>query len=157
MSNFNIPLFIRGKLIAEDWVEFGGRGSASFFKAPDIHKYVDELPLKNPMAMADLYTVSFEEILNVLEQLGTALDFATNPYRQEAYEAGLVAANYPAEILKSSYVQLPMVFNRESIREIAEQRIGVDYLEGWVNQTLADGRDLRIRAFGARTLHISGG
>ena len=157
MSNFDVPLFIRGKLIQENWVEFGGRGAASSFRAPDIHQYIDELPLKNPMAMADLYDVSFEEILDVLEQLGAALDFETNPYIKEAYEAGLVAANYPPEILKSSYIQLPMVFNRESIREIAEQRIGINYLEGWVNQSLADGRDLRVRAFGARALHIPAG
>jgi hypothetical protein len=50
-----------------------------------------------------------------------------------------------------------MIFNRESIREIAEQRIGIDYLEGWVQQSLIDGRDLRVRAFGARTLHIPAG
>ncbi len=157
MSNFDVPLFIRGKLIQENWVEFGGRGTGSAFRAPDIHQYIDELPLKSPMMMADLYDVSFEEILDVLERLGAALNFETNPYIQEAYEAGLVAANYPSEILKGSYVQLPMVFNRDTIREIAEQRIGIDYLEGWVEQTLTDGRDLRIRAFGARALHIPAG
>lgn len=157
MSHFDVPLFIRGKLIAENWVEFGGRGSDSAFRAPDIHQYVDELPLKTPMAMADLYDVSFEDILDVMEQLGAALDFDTNPYIKEAYEAGLVAANYPPEILMASYVQLPMVFNRETIREIAQERIGIDYLEGWVSRTLADGRDLRIRAFGARALHIPAG
>ena len=157
MSHFDVPLFIRGKLIQENWVEFGGRGSDSAFRAPDIHQYIDELPLKSPMAMADLHAVPFEEILDLLEQLGAALDFDTNPYIQEAYEAGLVAANYPPEILRSSYIQLPMAFERESIREIAEQRIGINYLEGWVNQTLADGRDLRVRAFGARALHIPAG
>lgn len=157
MSHFDVPLFIRGKLIQENWVEFGGRGSDSAFRAPDIHQYIDELPLKSPMAMADLHAVPFEEILDLLEQLGAALDFDTNSYIQEAYEAGLVAANYPPEILRSSYIQLPMAFERESIREIAEQRIGINYLEGWVNQTLADGRDLRVRAFGARALHIPAG
>ena len=113
MNAFDVPLFIRGKLIRENWVEFGSRDGSAGFRAPDIHKYLDDLPLKSPMALADLYEVSFEEILDVLEQLGAALDFETNPYIQEAYEAGLVAANYPAEILKSSYIQLPMVFDRE--------------------------------------------
>lgn len=157
MSHFDVPLFIRGKLIQENWVEFGGRGANNGFRAPDIHQYLDELPLKNPMALSDLYDVPFEEILDVLEALGKALDFDTNTYIQEAYEAGLVAANYPAEILKTSYLQLPMVFDRESMREIAQERIGIDYLEGWVEQPLADGRDLRIRAFGARALHIPAG
>lgn len=157
MSHFDVPLFIRGKLIQDNWVEFGVRDSGSSFRAPDIHRYVDELPLKNPMALSDLYSISFDDILDLLEQLGPALDFATNPYMQEAYEAGLVAANYPAAILQSSYVQLPSVFDREAIREIAQTRIGIDYLEGWVSQTLVDGRDLRVRAFGARALHIPAG
>jgi len=156
-TDFRIPLFIRGQLIEDNWVEFSGRAGGTGFSAPDIHVYADQLPLRNPADMADLYQVPFEEILDVLERLGQALDFETNPYIQEAYEAGLVAANYPSELLKSSYIQLPMVFNREAIREIAEQRIGIAYLEGWVNQTLTDGRDLRIRAFGARTLHIPAG
>ncbi len=36
MSHFDIPLFIRGKLIEDNWVEFGGRGPASQFRAVDI-------------------------------------------------------------------------------------------------------------------------
>jgi len=157
VSAFDVPLFIRGELIQENWVEFGNREGSDSFRAPDIHQYLDRLPLSSPMALADLYEVSFEETLDLLEQLGEALDFETNPYIQEAYEASLVAANYPAEILKASYTQLPAAFNRESIRDMAEQRIGVDYLEGWVEQTLHDGRDLRVRAFGARALHIPAG
>jgi hypothetical protein len=154
---FRIPLFIRGELIEDNWVDFGGRGGSGGFSAPDVHQYLDRLPLKNPGDMADLYSVPFEEMLDVLERLGQALDFDTNPYVREAYEAGLVAANYPAEILKASYTMLPASFSREAVREIAEQRIGVDYLEGWVEQTLADGRELRIRAMGARALHIPAG
>jgi hypothetical protein len=157
MSAFKVPLFIRGQVIEDDWIEFGGRSAYGGFSAPDPHKYVDQLPLPNPMALQDLYEISFEEILDVLEELGKNLDFEKNPYIKQAYEAGLVAANYPASILKNSYVTLPFVFDREYIREIAEARIGIDYLEGWVKRTLRDGRELNIRAFGARSLHIPAG
>ena len=157
MSAFDVPLFIRGELIRDNWVEFGARDSVNNFRAPDIHQYIERLPLRSPGDMADLYELSFEELLDVLEELGRALEFEKNPHIREAFEAGLVAANYPAEILRASYLQLPMAFDRAFIREIAENRIGIDYLEGWVNTTLVDGRQLRLRAFGARALHIPAG
>ena len=144
-------------MIETDWVPFGGRSGNGGFEAPDPRKHVERLPLATPMALADLQEVPFEEILDVLEVLGQALDIEKNAHVQQAYEAGLVASNYPASILRNSYVTLPYVFRKEHVREIAEQRIGVDYLEGWVERTLSDGRELRVRAFGARALHIPAG
>ncbi len=157
MTAYRVPLFLRGEVIESDWVPFGGRWPGGGFEAPDPRKYVDRLPLATPMALADLQRVPFEEILEVLEALGQALDIDRNPHVQQAYEAGLVASNYPASILRNSYVTLPHVFRKEQVREIAEQRIGIDYLEGWVGRTLADGRELRVRAFGARSLHVPAG
>ena len=157
MSAFRVPMFLRGEVIEDDWVVFGARSGREGFEAPDPTKYVERLPLANPMALEDLYEISFDDILDVLEALGKALDFEKNPYIQSAYEAGLVAANYPASILKHSYTTLPSVFDRESIRELAENRIGIDHLEGWVGRTLLDGREVRVRAFGARALHVPAG
>lgn len=157
MIEFRVPLFIRGEVIQDDWVEFGGRGAGVSFEAPNPHKYIDRLPLSGPMAMSDLHEVPFDEILDVLEELGKALDFEKNSHIQQAYVAGLAASNYPAAILRNSYLTLPRAFDRETVREIAESRIGIDYLEGWVSRVLADGRELRIRAFGARSVHIPAG
>ncbi len=158
MNQFDVPLFLRGELIATDWVEYPlRRGVEESFRAPDMRKYLDRLPLGNPRDMADLYSISFEDILDVLEEVGRALAIDSNPYIQEACEATVLAANYPASMIAASYVNLPAVFAREYVREIAECRIGVDYLEGWVDQTLADGRDISIRAFGARSVHIPAG
>ncbi len=156
MAKFDIPLFIRGELIEGNWLEFGSR-DGSTFRAPNALEYVDRLPLSSPMALSDLYEISFDEILDVLAELGKNLDFERNAHVRQAYEAGLSAANYPASMLKNSYLMLPHVFERENIREIAEERIGIDYLEGWVGKTLRDGRELMIRAFGARSLHIPAG
>ena len=157
MSGFRVPAFLRGELVEEGWTSFGGRHADGGFEAPDPQSYADRLPLANPMAMADLQEVPFEEILDVLEALGRALDFDKNPYMKEAYEAGLQASSYPASILRQSYVALPFAFAREALRELAETRIGIDYLEGWVERRLADGRELRVRAFGARSVHIPAG
>ena len=40
---------------------------------------------------------------------------------------------------------------------MAEQTVGIDYLETWVPSTLVDGRTAHIRAFGSRQLHIVAG
>lgn len=157
MSAFRIPAFLRGDLIGESWVRFGGRDDGAEFLAADAHELLPRLPLSTPDAMSDLQSISFEEILDVLAALGEALAFDTNRHVQEAYEAGLVAANYPPSLLKNSYITLPAVFGRESIREIAESRIGIDHLEGWVERGLADGRRVRVRAFGSRAVHIPAG
>ena len=70
MSAFKVPMIIRGEVIEDDWIEFGGRHEGGGFSAPDPHKYVDQLPLGSPMALQDMHDVSFEEILDVLEELG---------------------------------------------------------------------------------------
>ena len=93
----------------------------------------------------------------MLEALGDALDFDRNPHLQEAYEAALLANPLPAEMLKNSYQILRPLFSRANVLEIADSQVGLDYLNGWVPQQLADGRELRVRAFGARVLHIPAG
>jgi hypothetical protein len=156
MSAFRVPLFLRGELVKCDWVPFGTRAGDAF-EAPDPAQYVERLPLASPMDMADLYEVSFDEILDVLEALGQALAFDTNPYLQEACDAALVANALPESLLRNSYTMLPPLFSREAVREIADSQVGIDYLEGWVLQPRRDGREIRVRAFGARTLHIPAG
>jgi hypothetical protein len=120
-------------------------------------KHVERLPLKSPGQMSDLYALSFDEILDVLAALGDALDFETNTHLQEAYEASLVANVLPAEMLKNSYRVLPPLFSRDNVTEIAATQVGLDYLNGWVPHKLRDGRELRVRAFGSRVLHIPAG
>jgi hypothetical protein len=43
------------------------------------------------------------------------------------------------------------------VREIAEMTLGREYLDGWVEHPLADGRTAAIRAMGARAVHIIAG
>ncbi|MGW5106061.1 acyl-CoA reductase [Nocardia sp. NPDC004123] len=156
-SAYTIPLFLRGEVITDDLVTFGTRTGGAEFQAPDIGRYIDQVPLATPMAMTDLYDVGFEEILDVLEALGDALVFETNAHMQEAYEAALLANPLPADMLKNSYQILRPLFSRDHVRELADTQVGLDYLNGWVPRRLADGRELRVRAFGSRVLHIPAG
>ena len=95
MAAFDVPLFIRGELIEGDWVEFGGRQSGGDFRAPDVHRYVDQLPLSNPAALQDMQEVSFDEILDVLEELGRNLDFDKNCSIGIAWSDDLVKWEWP--------------------------------------------------------------
>jgi hypothetical protein len=156
-SAYTVPLFLRGSVITDDLVPFGTRSGAAQFEAPDMGKHVGLLPLKNPAQMTDLYSVTFDEIVDVLEALGDALDFDTNAHLQQAYEASLVANVLPAEMLKNSYRMLRPLFSRAHVLEVAESQVGLDYLNGWVPHRLVDGRELRVRAFGSRVLHIPAG
>jgi hypothetical protein len=154
---YTIPLFLRGEVITDDLVSFGTRSGGHQFAAPDMGRHVHRLPLPSPAAMTDLYDVSFDEILDVLEALGNALVFDTNPHLQQAYEAAQVANALPAEMLANSYRVLGPLFSRASVVELADSAVGLDYLNGWVPRTLADGREIRVRAFGSRVLHIPAG
>ncbi|MGW9181657.1 hypothetical protein, partial [Agromyces sp. NPDC055658] len=151
---YTVPLVLRGELITDDLVSFGTRSGAAEFEAPDVYRIVDRLPLPSPAQMADLYELSFDEILDVLEALGDALAFDTNPHLQQAYEAALVANVLPARMLENSYRVLQPLFSRPNVLEVADSEVGLDHLNGWVPRRLADGREVRVRAFGARTVHI---
>ncbi|WP_319448700.1 MULTISPECIES: acyl-CoA reductase [unclassified Mycobacterium] len=156
MSTFTVPMFVRGELITDDLVPFATRLEHTF-QAPDPAKHVHRLPLPNPVDLADLYQISFDDILDVLTELGHALAFEKNDYIQEAYEACLVSNPMPASILRTGYIALPLMFNRDAMHELAAMQVGVDYLEGWVPRRLIDGREIRVRAFGSRALHIPAG
>lgn len=157
MIAYTVPLFLRGQVITDDLVPYGTRTGDWQFRAPDMAKYVARLPLNSPAEMSDLHDVSFDEILDVLEALGGALDFESNTHLQEAYEASLVANVLPAEMLQNSYRVLGPLFSRDNVTEIADSQVGLDYLNGWVPHKLRDGRELRVRAFGSRVLHIPAG
>jgi len=151
------PMIIRGEVITDNLVEVGGRGGDLAFLTPDWHKYADKLPLGNPNKLADLYKLSFEDILDYAEELGKRLDLATNKHLQEACELSYLTAPTTPTLVKGSYMGLNRLLERDAVIEQVESTVGIKYLEGWVKQTLLDGTELEQRCFGARTLHIVAG
>ena len=147
---------IRGQLIDADLVDFGGRGGGITFQAPDPHKLVGKLPLGSPTKLDDLYQLSFDDILDYLEELGTRLRLEANPYMQEALELSYATAPTTPPILKGFYQHMPAMFDRRRIRDMVEFNIGVPYLEGWVEREI-NGSRVGIRAYGSRALHIVAG
>nr|WP_180203702.1 acyl-CoA reductase [Pseudomonas sp. SbOxS1]NYU03446.1 long-chain-fatty-acyl-CoA reductase [Pseudomonas sp. SbOxS1] len=157
MSKPIAPMIIRGQVITDNLIDVGGRGGDLIFQTPDAHKYIDQLPLGNPAKLADLYTLTFNDILDYAEALGERLEFHNNPYLQEACELSYLTAPVTPSMVKGSYMGLRHMLTRESVTEQVENSVGVKYLEGWVKQRLIDGTELDVRCFGARTLHIVAG
>ena len=157
MTEAIAPTVIRGEVIDTDLVEYPGRGYGVSFSAPDPRKFVDRLPLASPGQMADLYDLSFEDILDYLDELGGRLDIATNEHMQWARELTYDATPLPRELIDMGYDGFGTFLERDKVRAIAENTVGIDYLEGWVGQDMPDGRTIRYRAFGSRGLHIVAG
>ena len=157
MKQFKAGIVVRGEWIEDDLVEFGGRSTGITFLSPDPKKHIGKMPLTSPSALADLYDLSFEDLLKYVDRLGSKLVLADNPYLQEALEASYLTSGQTPPLLKSSYESLPHLFNRKVAHEMTDKTVGVANLEGWVAQTMADGRKVSVRAFGARTLHIIAG
>nr|WP_314533027.1 acyl-CoA reductase [uncultured Pseudomonas sp.] len=157
MTHPMAPMIIRGQVITDNLIEVGGRGGDLSFLTPDANHYIDQLPLGNPARLADLYTLSFEDIVDYAVQLGERLALDKNRYLQEACELSYQTAPTTPSIVKASYMGLQNMLSREFIREMAETTVGIKYLEGWVPQKLLDGTELEVRCFGARTLHIVAG
>jgi hypothetical protein len=158
MSVYKIPLLVRGRIIEDNLVEYKGRRGEQTFLAPDVNLYVDDIPQSNPLEMADMYELKFDEIVDYLSDLGSRLSPEVNPYMQEAYELSCVTSGLTPEILRYQYSRaMPAMFGANHVREIAEQRIGIAALEGWTLQNLSDGRVAYTRPLGARCMHVTAG
>ena len=157
IRQYKSGIVIRGNYITDNLVSFGGREEGVEFFSPDPHKYVEQFPLGDPTRLADLYELSLDEILDYLVELGGRLEFDRNPYLQEAFEAACLTSADTPPLIKTAYRSVSQVFSRKIIVEALEHNIGIDCLEGWRKIKLLDGREIAIRAFGARGLHIIAG
>src|ERR1700733_5715252 len=157
MTEMIAPSAIRGQLIAEDLVSFGGRGGDTQFLAPPPMKIVSRLPLRNPGDMRSLYTLKIDEIIDYLVELGKVLDLSKNELMQEALEHSYAVTDLTPPILRWQYSLINHFLSRNMVRDYIEVPIGIRYVEGWQKTTLSDGRVVSIRAMGARALHIVSG
>ena len=156
-EGFNVPLIIRGTIIEDREVSHGGRGGGVQFTAPDVSRHVSRLVQSSPSALSDLYRLSFEDILDYLEGLGQRLSLGQNRWVQEAFELSCRTSGLGVEILRSMYENMGAMLSRSSLREMTENTVGVDHLEGWVETRLESGLLSRVRAFGSRSVHIVAG
>lgn len=158
MADFKVPLFIRGQIIEDYELEFHDRSSGGrSFVTPSVAKYVSKVVAPSPSILEDLYTITFEDILDYLHELGGRLDLDTNPHWQEAFEVSCYSSNLSRSVLEAVYRTSPQVFHRDVVRKTAETRIGIRFLEGWSSTVLGDGHTMDVRAIGSRAAHIIAG
>jgi hypothetical protein len=151
------PMILRGEVITDNLIEVGGRGGDLAFLTPNARMYLDRLPLGNPARLADLYTLSFEDILDYAGELAKRLELKTNHHLQEACELSYRTAPTTPSLVKTSYLALPNMLARDAVIEAVDSTVGIRYLESWVKQRLIDGTEIEVRCFGSRALHIVAG
>lgn len=151
------PLILRGETIDEDLSEHGGRRAGLRFLAPAVARHLARLPLATPAAMADLHALSFDDIAGFLARLGARLELDRNPHLQAAFEMARRTSGLSDGVLHAQYEALPDFFSVPVVRALAENAIGLPYLEGWVEERTAYAPPVRVRAFGARSVHIIAG
>jgi hypothetical protein len=157
MAKFTVPAIIRGQTITDNLVTFGGRGGVAEFLSPDPMSIIDRLPLRNPSLMRDLYTLTIDDIIDYLVELGENLDVSKNEYMQESLEQSYAMSDLTPSVLRWQYSLVTPYLKRDMIRGFIDTPIGIPFVEGWQKQTLPDGRIASIRAMGARALHITAG
>lgn len=157
MKNTIAPAVIRGKVITDNLVSFGGRGGQAEFLSPDPMTIVDKLPLRDPGEMRDLYQIKIDDIIDYLVELGKELDITKNEYMQESLEQSYAMTDLTPPILKWQYELIGHYLSRDIVRDYIDVPIGIPYVEGWQKKVLSDGRVASIRAMGARALHITAG
>lgn len=158
-TTFRVPIVIRGQVLDDCALEFGGRHDGVRFTVPDVIPHLSSLLLRTPSQMADLHALRFEDIVAYLARLGERLDIHRNAHLQDAYELSRRTSGLSESILRHFYEAIPASFLPAVVRETADRLVGIDYLEGWVPQasTVHTGEPTRIRAFGARCVHVIAG
>jgi hypothetical protein len=152
----DVPFVIRGRVIDDPAVEH--TCGELVFRTPDPHMLLAELPLSSRVGMADLHAITIDDIVDFLAALGERLRLAHNPYLQEAFSITVNASNLTEDVVRAIYDdQLARFFQPARIHDAVNRRLGRAYVEGWVHERSIDGRDLRVRAFGARTTHVVAG
>ena len=157
-SSVDIPIIARGRIILPtdgDAVEFKGRGGAAF-RSPDPHRHVQDLVLGNAALLADLNAAKVADIVDFLAEAGKRLRLEDNAWLQESFALALQAGGLAEPILRGVYDQLPYMFDGCALTALADQTIGIAYLDGWVSGD-APYDNVRVRAVGTRQLHITAG
>ncbi|MGE0830748.1 MAG: acyl-CoA reductase, partial [Hyphomonadaceae bacterium] len=156
MATFKVPLIIRGRVIEDEDIEFGGRNGAARFVSPDVKKHLADLPLATPSSLADLYELSFDDILDYAERLSERMTLA-NPHLRQAFELSCETSGLGDDILRATYDNLGAFFERSYVKQHADILIGIPFLDGWVDIRKDNGYVAAVRAFGARAVHIVAG
>jgi hypothetical protein len=154
----DIPIIARGRVIkpvSDDAVQFKARAGADF-RSPDPHKHIHDLVLGNTALLADLNDTKMQHIIDFLAEVGKRLRLEDNAHLQQSFALALGAGGLAEPILRGVYDGMLYMFDPRMLTELVDKTIGIAYLDGWVPGERPHS-NVRVRAFGARQLHITAG
>jgi acyl-CoA reductase-like NAD-dependent aldehyde dehydrogenase len=157
-QTYKVPLIARGRIFDDCTETFGGRQGGVRFQTPAAGRYLRELTACTLEGMTAYQATPIEEIARFLHELGRMLDFDHSPELREAYQLSATTSGISDGVLEFIYRSVASrLFNHDNVMEYAEKRIGLAYLEGWVETPMRDGSSTSIRAFGSRCAHVIAG
>lgn len=156
MKVYKVPLIIRGKIIEDYSIEHPGRKGGVSFVTPDVNKYLRQLTT-TPASLNDLYDISMSDILDFLVEFGQRFNLNNNPHLQEAFEISTLTSGMTESVLRGVYSGFDVICQKDFLQRYVDIQVGERYLEGWVTETMADGSEYAIRAYGARMVHVIAG
>ena len=155
---YSIPIFARGEVIDDPEMTYVGRFGVGF-TAPNAAKYVGKLLLPNRKVLQDLYSLSLDEIIDFLVELGHRLDLETNPHLKWALRLNKSFSDMPPELCENSFRGVAAkngMLSREKIEAVVET-IGREHIDDWATKTQYNNRRIGVRAIGVPTVHIIAG
>jgi len=147
-----VPHFIKGRTVTVDSATDGTQHRGFFTPELDLDQLV--WPRVEP---GPAFDVPVSEIIDLLVELGAALDLDTNEHMQRALEASVAVNPLGPRILEAAYRSIGGVFDRSSLEFQVEQEVGRDRLDGWAPVLDPSGRTRRVRAFPPRLIHVLAG
>jgi hypothetical protein len=152
-----VKFFVRGELVEGSDLTFSGRGGDATFVSADPATLMNRLVLQDAQTLrSDFKGLKTADIIDFLAALGERLDFDRNPLMQEACRVSALFSGLTPSILEGCYRQIPQIFARPVLELMAENEVGIRFLDGWVEVPVPVGR-AKVRAYGAKTLHIIAG
>jgi hypothetical protein len=149
-----VPHVIKGETIIEAQVEHHSRSSGDVVMTPALDLDTLIWPRSQP---GPAFDTPLAEIIDFLVEVGKALDFDKNVHLQEAAERNVHFGTLGARILENCYRDIARFFDRSAIEEEAMGSLGsLDMVDGWQTRTV-HGRQVQIRAFPPRIVHILAG
>jgi hypothetical protein len=149
-----VPHVIKGRPVIDGRVEHRGRASGDVVLTPALD--LDQLiwPRGEP---GPAFDTPIAEIVDFLAAVGKALDFDRNLHLQEAAALNVRFGTLGPRILENCYRDIAGFFERDAIEAEAEASLGsLDVVDGW-RRRVVRGREVQIRAFPPRIVHILAG
>lgn len=152
-SALRVPHVVAGQFVDDCVEEHGTPGST--FLTP--HLNLDQLVYPRN-ELPPMYNVPLSEVIDFLVATGERLSFDTNPWMAAAVDATAAVNPLPRRVIENIFRELEGYFHRDALEFEVERTLGGhEASDGWHQFVDFTGRNVRIRAYPPRMVHILAG